>query len=60
MHAPRRKRGRPPIDATDPTSTSLSIRLPTKQYDLACARALERRQTLAEYVREAVEREKDR
>jgi hypothetical protein len=44
------KRGRPPIDPTD-RSVSLSVRLPSKQYDALVRRAVDARRTVAEQVR---------
>jgi hypothetical protein len=47
---PPRRPGRPPIDPTD-RSVSLSVRLPSKQYDALVQRALDARRTVAEQVR---------
>jgi len=47
---PPRRPGRPPIDPTD-RSVSLSVRLPSKQYDALVLRALDARRTIAEQVR---------
>jgi len=49
----KHKRGRPPIDATDP-SVHVSFRLTTTQYDEAYKRAAAARLTLAEYLRAVV------
>lgn len=47
------RRGRPPIDATDP-SVRVAFRLTSKQYDLAYRRATAARLTLSEYLRAVV------
>jgi len=47
------KRGRPPLDPTDP-AVCVTFRLTTKQYDEAYKRATAARLTLAEYLRAVV------
>jgi hypothetical protein len=49
----KKKRGRPPLDATDP-SISVHFRLPTKQYDATAANARASRLELAEWIRRAL------
>jgi hypothetical protein len=46
----RRPVGRPPIDPTDP-SVSVQVRLPSKQFDDLCRRALHARRSLPAQVR---------
>ena len=47
---PPRTRGRPPIDPTD-RSVSLTVRLPSKQYDALVRRALDARRSVAAQAR---------
>jgi hypothetical protein len=54
---PTRRRGRPPIDAADPRSINVHVRLPTRQYDALHKRATEQRVTIPELVRRAVRRD---
>jgi hypothetical protein len=47
------RRGRPPLDRDDP-SVSISVRVPSKQYDALCARAGQKGLTLPEMIRRAL------
>jgi hypothetical protein len=53
----RRRRGRPPLDAVDPRSVNVHVRLPTRQYDAVCRRASAQRVTVPELLRRAVRRD---
>jgi len=47
----KKPRGRPPLDAADP-SVSLTIRLPSKEFDALARRALALRQSLPAIIRQ--------
>lgn len=53
MSDPKRPRGRPPIDPTDP-SVPLTVRFPGKQLEDAAERARAERLTLPEWIRRAL------
>ena len=54
--SPRRRGGRPPMDANDPHTVQVQVRIPTKQYDDLYRRASAERVTIPELVRRAVKR----
>jgi hypothetical protein len=53
----RRRGGRPPLDPTD-RSVSLTLRVPSKQYDRLCADAQRERCTVPELVRRSLDARK--
>jgi hypothetical protein len=54
------RRGRPPLDATDP-STKVCVALPSRRYDLIYKRAASERVSVPEFIRrELIRRELDR
>jgi hypothetical protein len=56
MSEPRRARGgRPPLVAGD-TSTPITVRVPTREFDRACQQAARDRVPVAELVRRALAR----
>jgi len=55
--SPPRRRGRPPLDAADPTTVQIQVRVPVHQYDRLYARATAQRVTVPELVRRAVRRD---
>lgn len=52
-----RRRGRPPLDASDRQSIPVQVRLPTRQYDALHARAAAQRVTVPELLRRAMRRD---
>lgn len=53
-------RGRPTLDATREPSAKLCVRLTTKEYDDAHARALAARVSISEWVRRTIRNPADR
>lgn len=55
--SPPRRRGRPPLDAADPITVPIHVRVPSRQYDALYARAIAQRVTIPELIRRAVRRD---
>ena len=55
METPKRPRGRPRLADDDPT-TSITVRMPTKEFDAADTRAKVERLTFPEWVRQTLRR----
>jgi hypothetical protein len=49
----KRRRGRPPLEPNDP-AVDVHVRMPSKQYDQAYARAQQERLTVPELLRRAL------
>ncbi len=55
----KRTRGRPPLDDNDP-SVQVAVRMPSKQYDELCERALQQRVSLPEIIRRDLQQQQKR